>query len=169
MLVVGGAFAQQQESQMLNRILNPNREESSRMQDRGFTGGSGVQVREFSAGSFQGTRSVATPEFNTRSFFGLRNPWFGRKVVETDSARFRAASADRLTRQFSTEGFETRQNSSAGRSADMDARLPASASPREAALPAKSQGGVDRFTENLTQDLSIDQVRDLLNKGAQNR
>jgi hypothetical protein len=160
--------AQEQETGMLERIHNPQME-SNRMQDKAFSGGTGVQVRVFNTGEFQGSKSASTSEYKTKSFLGIRNPWFGSTVHETSASMFANRSARKGGDTFITSTFAVDANSNANRSALIDEQLPNSVKPRETALPSKSQGSVDRFTQNLTDDLSIDQVRDLLNKGKQNR
>jgi len=160
--------AQEQETGMLERIHNPKME-SNRMQDKAFSGGTGVQVRAFNTGEFQGSKSASTGEYKTKSFLGIRNPWFGSTVFETGASTFANRSAREGGDTFTTSTFAVDANSNANRSASIDEQLPDSVKPREAALPSKSQGSVDRFTQNLSDDLTIDQVRDLLNKGKQNR
>ncbi len=160
--------AQQQESGMLERIHNPKME-SNRMQDKAFTGGTGIQVRAFNTGDFQGSKSASTGEHKTKSFLGIRNPWFGSTVYETSASTFADRSARERDETFTTAAFAVDANSNANRSASIDEQLPNSVKPREASIPGKSQGSVDRFTQNLSDDLTIDQVRDLLNKGKQNR
>lgn len=160
--------AQQQEGGMLERIHNPKME-ANRMQDKAFVGGGGLQMRSFNTGAFQGAKSTSTGEFKTRSFLGINNPWLGRKIYETSSSSFAKRTAREASDSYSTSNFTVEANSNANRTASIDAELPNSVKPRETVMPAKAQGGIDRFTQNLSDDLSIDQVRDLLNKGKQNR
>lgn len=160
--------AQQQEAGMLERIQNPKME-ASRMQDKAFTSSGGLQVKSFNTGAFTGAKSASTGEFKTKSFFGIRNPWFGRTVFETGSSTFANRAAREGAKSFDTSPFAVGANSAANRTAPIDKQLPNAVRPRETTLPAKSQGGVDRFTQNLSDDLTVDEVRALLNKGTQNR
>ncbi len=154
---------------MLERIQNPKME-ASRMQDKAFTSSGGMQVKSFNTGAFAGSKSASTGEFKTKSFFGIRNPWFGRTVFETGSSTFANRGAREGSKSFDTSTFAVKENSAANRRSSLtDEELPDSVRPRETILPAKAQGNVDRFTQNLSDDLTVDEVRDLLNKGKQNR
>jgi len=162
-------FGQQQESGMLERIQNPKME-ASKMQDKAFSSGGGMQVKSFNTGAFTGSKSASTGEFKTKSFFGIRNPWFGRTVFETSSSTFANRPAREGTKAFDTSAFAVKANSAANRTSSLvDEELPNSVRPRETILPGKAQGSVDKFTQNLSDDLTVDEVRDLLNKGKQNR
>lgn len=161
-------MAQEQEQNMLERIQNPTME-ANRMHNKTFQGGTGIQVREFQTGAFTGNKSATTKEFTTRSFLGMRNPWFGEKVYDSRAASIANRSALEASNTFTTASFAVDANSSANRSADISATLTDSMKPREAAIPSTAQGSVDQFTQNLDRDLSIDDVRKLLNKGQQSR
>jgi len=154
---------------MLERIHNPKLE-ANPMQNRSFTSSPGLKVKEFNAGAFTGSKSASTGEFKTKSFFGIRNPWFGSTVYKTDSSSFANRSARENSKGFDTAAFAVKANSASNQKSSLaDEQLPNSVRPRETVLPSKAQGGVDRFTENLGDDLTVDEVRDLLNKGKQNR
>lgn len=69
---------------MMERLLNPNREKSNPMGEKAYQGRA-FASREFAAGSYTGVKSAEAKGFTTRSFLGIRNPWFGRKVHATSA------------------------------------------------------------------------------------
>jgi hypothetical protein len=98
---------------------------------------------------------------------GIKNPWFGKKVFATDANREAQKAARESQQTFRTQAFATREYDQ-GRKADFrdaSTEVPAAAEPRPYLVPGKTQGAMDRYTENLHKDLTIDDVRDLLNKG----
>ena len=103
----------------------------------------------------------------TRSFFGLKNPWFGRKVFDTASSSLTSRTAKEAQEQFKTDAFAVKQFDKGTKEdlRDSSATVPTADQPRPYLVPGKTQQGLDKFTQNLKKDLTIDDVRDLLNKG----
>lgn len=142
----------------------------SPLASRSFSTANGTGIKTFNTDGYGGVKEASVKTYQTRSFLGLKNPWFGRKVYETDSAEFAKRTAKESREQFKTDRFETNKFA-AGEKPDLKAataEVPTSAQPRPYLVAPKAQGGVDRFTENLKKDLTIDDVRDLLNKGKGN-
>lgn len=125
--------------------------------------------KTYNTAAFEGTKSANIKTFETRSFFGIKNPWFGRRVFATDSSSFAGREAAEAKRGYNAGAYAVNKYEKAGK-ADLrteDTVLPTAAAPRTyrgAENPNKDKG-IDKFTQNLSKDLSIDDVRDLLNKG----
>lgn len=180
LVLAGLARAQQQEAGMLQRIdLNtkramqamdvnakPDPSLASPLAAKSYQA-SAFNAKTFNAGAYSGTKSASTATFETRSFLGIKNPWFGKRVFATDANREAQKAARESQQAFRTQTFATREYDQ-GRKADShdaSAEVPVAAEPRPYLVPGKTQGAMDRYTENLHKDLTIDDVRDLLNKG----
>ncbi|MDD5198693.1 MAG: hypothetical protein PHC88_02735 [Terrimicrobiaceae bacterium] len=165
---VATAQAQQQEEGMLQRIesARPDSKQVNPMQNQTYSSGT-FATKTFGASGYAGVKSAGVRTFETKSFFGIKNPWFGRKIFDTYASRLDGRDAMESRRKYRTDAFAVREFAKGGKPdlRDADARLPASAQPRPYLIAGKTQHGLDRFTENLHKELTIDDVRDLLNKG----
>lgn len=185
-MATGVALAQQQEQGLLERI-DANRRKAldamkadgkpkkrkksdtslvSPLASRSFETGSKTGIKTFNTDKYGGTKDASVKTYATRSFLGVKNPWFGRKVYETNASALAKRDASDARRQFETDAYETKKFGPADKdSGDAQVEVPARAEPRPYLVAPKAQGGVDQFTQNLKKDLSIDDVRDLLNRG----
>jgi hypothetical protein len=123
--------------------------------------------KKFEAATFQGTKSAELKTFETHSFFGIKNPWFGRKIFETGKSSLAGREASESSREYSAGAFSVKEYGDTKKEALTDTVLPTSATPHKylGAEQRDKRDGIDKFTQNLSKDLSIDDVRDLLNKG----
>jgi len=153
------ALAQQQEQGMMDRIMNPNRDRSNPMGSKAFKS-QPFSARQFGgAREYGGVKSATTKEFRTRSFFGIRNPWFGKKVYETRAAQelSRYVLSDKGFASRAVEPKEARDASK--RAAGVDGAVDA----RDFLARGKSQGSLNN-TYSSGPSLSLDEVRELLNR-----
>ena len=156
-----GVFAQQQEQQMLDRIMNPDRDRANPMGAKAFTS-KPYEGREFRGVSeFTGVKTAPTKEYTTREFLGIRNPWFGKKVFATDAAQEvrRYAAADR---EYTSRAVETRAVRDGERAADVRNKTEAEAG-RSFLGRGKSQDAITAAYPSQGA-LTIDEVRELLNR-----
>jgi hypothetical protein len=162
------AHAQQQEEGLLQRIeaARPDSKKISAMQNKSF-GSSNFALKSFGTPSFGGLKGAQIKSFETRSFLGVKNPWFGKKIYDTFASNATGRSAADASKQFQSEAFAVREYDKSSKKdlADAGAALPSGAQPRPYLIAPKAEGGVSRFTQNLQKELTIDDVRDLLNKG----
>lgn len=109
---------------------------------------------------FQFDQKVTPDKFATRSFFGIKNPWFGRKTVATDQAslwsKTAVANADK---SFAVDSANTREFYQADKVAGE--RLE-EISTRSTKIEPKAQGMMDTISNQ--KNLTVEQVRELLNK-----
>ena len=153
------AVAQQQEQGMMDRIMNPKADKANPMGEKAF------KAAPFASSEFQetkgygGVKEVGTKEFGTRSFFGIRNPWFGKKVYETRAAEelTRYILSDKSFASHSVESKPARDASK--RAAGVDGAVDA----RDFLARGKSQGSLNN-TYPSGSALSIEEVRELLNR-----
>lgn len=141
----------------------------SPLASRSFEAGSSTGIKTFNTDKYGGVKGASVKTYETRSFLGLKNPWFGRKVFDTNASSLAKRDARESRKEFETDAFETKKFATSDKSSkDASVEVPASAQPRPYLVAPKAQGGVSQFTQNLKKDLTIDDVRDLLNKGKGN-
>jgi actin-related protein len=105
-------------------------------------------------------KSSSTSQFGTRSFFGLKNPWFGKKVMHTDKASLLTKSDVALAdKQFPIEAASTKEFYQAKKKANERMEPVQTGSTK---VEAKQQGLLNSITQQ--KNLSVEQVRELLNK-----
>ena len=163
--VPGFLGAQEQERKLLDRIQRPNTELTNPMQGKSFLGGGGVEMKEaaLGRGAFAGVKSAPMKEFaGTRSFFGIKNPWFGNRVFETKSASLSGGGGlGNLEAAYPVRDAVTRDFSSSGKKANFNsADIPA----RPFVVSGEAQGAFEQLSEKIHKEMTIDDIRELLNK-----
>ncbi len=153
--------AQEQEQRMMDRILNPRVEQANPMANKAFEAGA-FSSKEFqTGGEYRGVKSVESKEYKTRVFLGIRNPWFGSLVYETDAARelSRYVLSDE---DYRVSSVETEAATASDRRAFQSGRAD-SAATRQFLGRGKAQGALDAAYPS-GKGMSIDEVREMLNR-----
>lgn len=154
--------AQQQEQTLLDRINRPNMELANPMQKKSFIGGGGVQMREAAVGktAFDAGKSARLKEFSgARSFLGIKNPWFGNRVYETKTASLPGSSkfdSSYPVRGAAVGGFSSSDKKASMATSDLNLR--------PFLLQGGAQGGLDQISDKISKEMTIDDIRELLNK-----
>lgn len=165
LIVAATASAQQQESEMLRRILSPpSQEHVSALQNVTYDDAGSFESRSFAIKDFGGVQDASVAEFPTKSFLGIKNPWFGKSVVETPTAVLADRSDAAGSKAFGTNEFATDSATRIDRAAEIRNVIPTARAVTLEEMTRDGDLGVSQFTQNLEKDLSIDEVRDLLNK-----
>ena len=147
---------------MLDRMMRPNMELNNAAQNKKFTAVEGVSVdKKFEAKEF----SAATAQ-SSKSFWGAKS--FLSKTFGTGKyARAEAASNAKAAAElaYATTEFQTEKNSLVKRSSFAEKTEPVRdyADNRQFRAQGTRQKILDQ--QNHTQPMSIDDVRELLNKG----
>jgi hypothetical protein len=164
LLLVASAHCQEQEKGFLERLTKvPDMELANPMQKKAFKGGGALEVK--AAGGLDGTFSspgqIRAGEYRqTRRFLGINNPWFGSKIFETRTARTTATRPLDPLREFPTKPMASRTYGDSTRRVPEKTPVPTRAYP----VRGEAQGALDPIGEKARKDLSIDEVRELLNK-----
>jgi hypothetical protein len=160
MLFAPLAAGQVQEQRMMDRIMNPRTDQANPMGDRTFTAAPFAARKFEGARDYRGVKAARTKEFATRKFLGIRNPWFGRKVYETEAARelTRYVLSDKA---FASRAVEPKAAPEEGRSAP---RVDGAIDTRQFLGRGKSQGSLNNTYAQGGAPLSLDEVRELLNR-----
>jgi hypothetical protein len=155
--------AQQQERKLLERIQRPDMTLGSPLQNKPFSsaGRFGSKDASFASKSFStGSALLGRDTLSTRSFFGIRNPWFGRREFATKPFTTEK-SGSFSSRNFSVRSFAAEPYRPAGRGSEWSGK----SLPVKAHVPAPAApGAVQQLSERISKDLTIDEVRELLNK-----
>jgi len=145
----------------MDRIMKPNREMANPLQSKSFSGTSSVPLRKAPAASqgFYGVKDATIKDFSTHSFLGLKNPWFGGRVFATKG-------------EAALSRYDTK-NAGITKTTDVAAYYGATKSaisgtqvvPVSTFVPEPSaKGAVSRMSDKITKKMTIDDVRELLNK-----
>ncbi len=161
LMAVSCLHAQQQEEHLLNRLLNSrDKKFANPLGEKSFQGTPDLMVRGAAdqKQAYGDKKNFATETFSTRSFLGIKNPWFGNKVfnTKTDEDWSKKALND-AGKKYKVEKAQVQEYYQAGKSAEMkDTSLEV----RNAPVKGAAQGSLDETKKNL----SIDDVRQILNK-----
>lgn len=130
-------------------------------QDKAFQGGGSKFGRALPGQrDFLYDQKVSPSKFAARSFLGIKNPWFGKKVAPTGAAslwsKTLVANADK---EFPLESAEVRPYYQAGKKAsERETPVPT----RSTTVDGKSQGFLSMVSSQ--NNLTVEQVKELLNK-----
>ncbi len=166
-LLASPAFlgAQEQDPKLLERIQRPNMELVNPMQGKTFNGGGGVKIQEAAVGraAFDSTKTAALKEFSgTRSFLGIKNPWFGNRVFET-----KAAPLSGLGGPAKLDAAYPTREAAIGGFAGSDKRANLGSSRVEVQpflVRGEAQGALEQISDKISKEMTIDDIRELLNK-----
>lgn len=160
-------MAQTQERKLMDRILKPDLQRGNVFQGRSYSGGGGsMAIRSSTAAgrTFEGTKGAGMKDFEfTRSFLGLKNPWFGGRVCDTKKASTWSKSVvPNADKQVSVRKAEPVDGySNAGKEAAFGSPV---VPVRPFIPPPASPGAVSQITDKIKNNMTIDEIRDLLNK-----
>ncbi|MFZ4775616.1 MAG: hypothetical protein ACOYM3_09650 [Terrimicrobiaceae bacterium] len=157
--------AQTQERKLVDRVMKPDMSLGNPLQNKSYSGGTslGEKTATTADSSYWGVKDARIKEYPlTRSFMGIKNPWFGNKVMDTKSAdlwsKYAIKNADR---EVSVKKAEAVGYYDATKSAYFGSPVV----PTRVFIPrADSQGAVSQITEKINNKMTIDEVRELLNK-----
>ncbi len=157
------ATAQQQEKKLLERVTRPDMTLANPMQSRTFEGTGKLQSDKKANVSgrvgFADKTFIDDSSLKTRSFLGIKNPWFGNRVVDVRKARLEASVIPKAEAVYPVDKAEDRKFDP-GKAAVTSTEVPLrSFSPRGSA-----QGAIDSVSDTAKKDLTVDDIREILNK-----
>jgi hypothetical protein len=165
LVFAASGYAQTQDRKLLDRVLKPDMELGSPLQKKEFGKTSSVVLRKASESKdgFAGVRAAYIKEYPfKRSFLGIKNPWLGGKVYDTQAASMWSKSAivnadrDVPVKKAEAVGYYD---------ATKQANFGSPVVPVRPFIPkAGAPGAVSRMTEKINDKMTIDEVRELLNK-----
>jgi hypothetical protein len=157
-------FAQQQEKKLLDRIQRPDMQLGSPLQSKSYQGAAGFKIQNspVSGKAYGTTQSRNLKEFQgTRSFLGIKNPWFGQLAYDAKPASLPPRGSADLSKSFSAKPAAVASYAAASRSAH-------STKPQVPLQPflvqGEAQGAMQQISDRVKKEMTIDDVRELLNK-----
>lgn len=159
------AHAQTQEKKLLDRVMKPDMQAGNPLQGKSFGESSSVAIKSSSesSASFIGAKEAYTKGFQeSRSFLGIKNPWFGEKV-------YRVESDGKWTKDFAQAANKEVPVRKAEAVGFYDATKPANfgspVTPVSTFIPSPAApGAVSQITDKVKEKMTIDEVREILNK-----
>jgi hypothetical protein len=158
-------LAQQEDKKLLERVLaKPDMSLMNPMNEKKFEG-AGYLLKKNTDGapSFMFDQKLSLGKYrNLRSFLGLRNPWFGKRVYESSQAslwsKTLVVNADTMVPVNSAKIEKFYQ-------ADKKAAKREEPVKTSAYLGGGSaQGRLDQISDKIDKKMTIEEVRQLLNK-----
>lgn len=164
LLAVPPLHAQEQEKKLLDRIQRPDMQLASPLQAKAFSGVSGVGMKTSSfANKTHGTsQSGMIRDFpGTRSFLGIKNPWFGQRSYEAKSALLSSRLGLDISETYALKSAATDSFSGLTKKANTT-KQPVSTKPF--LVQGEAQGSLQQISDKVKKQMTIDDVRELLNK-----
>lgn len=145
---------------MQERILAPPRADHvNRYDGQAFAGATKFQSKKFALKSFEGAKEMPTRSFFSRTFGGSKKA--RTKTSDYGDSTFSTESAAGADTKFSSGGYDTSTFAQSHRSTQLKAgEVPV----RSTEVEAQAQGRLDAFSRELDGNLTIDEIRELLNK-----
>ncbi len=158
-------FAQQDEKKLLERVLaKPDMSQINPMNEKKFESG-GFLAKKAAPGSssFLYQQKASPGKFeNVRSFLGIKNPWIGRKVYDPGQENVWSKTLiQNKETAYPVESIKAGKFHEAERRASRREQ-PFRTSPYLA--QGSAQGRLDQLSEQIDKNMTIEQVREILNK-----
>lgn len=158
-------LAQQQEKKLMDRLTGtPDMSLRNTMDGKPFNGGGTMDFSKKTAAqtTFVYDQKLKPQGYTTRSFFGLKNPWFGKKIESADASVWSKTIVENADRKVAVDNVKMTEFATGEKKASIGNGVvlqpqfvPKSGTP----------GAMDQINSQLQKkNMTIDQVRDLLNK-----
>lgn len=138
----------------------------SSMNGKAFQGMRGGSFNRTTGGSdFRYEQKASPGNYKmTRTFFGIKNPWIGARTYESQKANLNEKGLiTNVDRKFTDKNAQTKEFYQAEKKAAKQEDLSIK-SDTSFIAKGKTQGSVDKVNERIGKEMTIEQVRDLLNK-----
>jgi len=155
---------QQQDPKLMDRVMaKPDMSLRNSMDGKKFNGG----------GSFDTSRHAEVASYNfdqktfgsktasVRSFFGIKNPWIGKKVEVSQASLWSKTIVENADRKFDVNSSQVKPFYQGDKSAE-HRETPVKTGGYSIAPSAK--GAVSQMAPQLNKNLTVDDVREILNK-----
>jgi len=157
-------MAQQQERKLLDRIQRPDMQLESQFQSKSYTGSSGTKFKSspLSEKSYGANESPLTKEFSgSRSFLGIKNPWFGQRIFAAKPATLISRTGFDPSKSYDVQRASTATYVAASKKANSSKT---EVLPKPFLVQGGAQGAMQQISDKVKKEMTIDDVRELLNK-----
>lgn len=149
-----------QERSMMERMFNPDLNQANYYNGKAFNGTGRFQSKEFKSHAFAGSKKAQTKTFEAHSFTTQQAAIAQKNFVDREKKAIEFPFAQ-SSKKYKTDTFETKNaRESAAPYRNQDRHYPT----RSSDAPAKAQGRLDAISDQITKQMTIEQVRELLNK-----
>lgn len=156
--------AQEQEKKLLDRIQCPDMQLGSALQSKGFAGvtGAGVKASSFANKTLVTSEAGSVREFGgTRSFLGIKNPWFGKRSYDGNAALLSTRMGLDISKSYSVKPAAIEPYAAASKKAQAaNSQVPI----KPFLVQGEAQGALQQISDKVKKEMTIDDVRELLNK-----
>lgn len=165
LLACACCIAQQADKKLLDRVTaKPDMSLVNSMDGKKFNG-AGFSISKKAAGpsEFLYDQKLSAEKYRSvRSFLGLKNPWFGKKVYDSSQASLWSKSlVVNAGKKVPVESAQTRRFYQSGKkAAEREDPVKTSAYLGR----GSAQGSLDQISEKIDKNMTIEQVREILNK-----
>lgn len=159
-------FADDEERSLMQRLLDPNTNRVSQFDSKTFHGTGNLEdsLNRFDTKEYQSKAGAPTKGFDVRAFLGLKRNQEQEKEFQSGSAQLlEKGQASDATREFRSDAFGTRKAEEAGQTS-ASASQSSEMQGREADPNPSAQGAITEIGDRLKGSLSIDEIRELLNR-----
>jgi len=156
-------LAQDQERRLADRLLNPSTNKVSQYGSQTFEPSEFQSGESYSTGEFRESKQDAnTKSFNVLEFLGLKKANMDQEASEVGK-QMDIDSAREATEAFESESFTVKKAEAVHKAAGAASKESPLAG-REANPDAAVQGAIDQIAAGMKDNLTIDEIRELLNK-----
>lgn len=136
----------------------------SPLQSKSYQGGGGLKIQgsPVSDKTYGATQSSNLKEFQgSRSFLGIKNPWFGQRTYDAKPASLSPRGGAELVKPYSVKPAAVTSYAASSRSAN-PSKPPIPLQPF--LVQGEAQGAMQQISDRVKKEMTIDDVRELLNK-----
>ena len=158
-------FAQQNDKKLLDRVTaKPDMSLINPMNNKKFDGeGFALAKKATGPSKFLYEQKLSAGKYQSvRSFLGVKNPWFGKIVYDSNQASlWSKALVVNANKKIPVESAETERFYQADKRA---ARREEPVKTSTYLGRGSRQGSLDQFSDKIDKNMTIEQVREILNK-----
>jgi len=158
------AQAQQQDKKLMDRIQRPDMQLGSPLQTKSFAGAQDLKIQSSAASNktFGVAEASNLKVFQgSRSFFGIKNPWFGQRTYDAKTADLTSRGGAEIAKSYRVKETAVSSYSASARKANPSA---AEVPLKPFLVPGEAQGAMQQISDKVRKEMTIDDVRELLNK-----
>lgn len=136
----------------------------SPLQSKSYQGEAGFKIQGSSVSdkTYGTSQSGNMKEFQgSRSFLGIKNPWFGQLTYNSKSASLSPRSGAELSKSYSVKSAGVVPYAASSQSANLSKpKVPL----QPFLIQGEAQGATQQISDKVKKEMTIDDVRELLNK-----
>lgn len=162
-ILVCCAAAMADEQRFQERLLQPNLEAASPIQNMTFQGTGGFDIKAFETRAFAGQRAFETPAYDAPRFLGLRIPWFANREAAVETSPMQQRTFAQALQAFQQAHLADERDRRAARTRE-DRDNERAYRTRQATVEGASQRTLTDYSNKLREGMTVEEVREFLNR-----